>query len=454
VSIFVFVGSSLPVSEARHTLDAIYLPPAKTGDVYRAALHKPQAIALIDGYFDQVPTVWHKEILWAMAQGIHVFGSSSMGALRAAELHAFGMEGIGQIFEAFLSEVLEDDDEVAVAHAQAEADFMALSVAMVDIRATVQHALAADIIDKSLHDALLSAAKGLHYSQRNHPAMIAAVRQQGISNAQLDSFEAWFPDNRIHLKRLDAIELLQTLKSRFSTPQAAKEVAFHFETSLHWHNFVKQAGTLSIQPDTPQPVHLSADWLLDELRLNPQAYYHVFRLTLLQLAAVRIAQSEGWSLPAQSDNGMVGDYQQQMGMSPEQFTAWLSQNDLTPDQLEAVLVDYSRIAQLQAEWYARVLDALPDVLRLSGNYASLARRATRKQSLLTEHYLQTPDMRDTGLDETGLYQWYFCERLQQSAVPADISTHIKQAGFESSEHFKRALIREYCYTTHKQKISS
>jgi hypothetical protein len=24
----------------------------------------------IDGYFEVVPTVWHKEILWAMAQGI------------------------------------------------------------------------------------------------------------------------------------------------------------------------------------------------------------------------------------------------------------------------------------------------------------------------------------------------------------------------------------------------
>ena len=49
----------------------------------RSIAHRPRAIGIIDGYFQQVPSVWHKEILWAMAQGVHVFGSASMGALRA-----------------------------------------------------------------------------------------------------------------------------------------------------------------------------------------------------------------------------------------------------------------------------------------------------------------------------------------------------------------------------------
>ena len=76
-------------------------PPAAQGDVYRAALSRPVAIGLVDGYFERVPAVWHKEILWALSQGIHVFGSASMGALRAAELAPFGMVGVGAIFEAY-----------------------------------------------------------------------------------------------------------------------------------------------------------------------------------------------------------------------------------------------------------------------------------------------------------------------------------------------------------------
>ena len=90
------------------------------GSLYRAALERPQAIGPIDGYFDQRLSVWHKKILWALESGIPVFGASSMGALRAAELAAYGMTGVGAIFAKFHSGEWMDDDEVAVAHASDE----------------------------------------------------------------------------------------------------------------------------------------------------------------------------------------------------------------------------------------------------------------------------------------------------------------------------------------------
>ena len=74
---YVFTGPTLSPKEAEAELDATILPPVSQGDVYRVALEAPRAIGIIDGYFEQVPAVWHKEILWAMAQGIHVFGSAS-----------------------------------------------------------------------------------------------------------------------------------------------------------------------------------------------------------------------------------------------------------------------------------------------------------------------------------------------------------------------------------------
>src|SRR6476469_7469441 len=99
----------MSASEANSELEAVYLPPADEGDVYRVALHRARAIGIIDGYFQSVPTVRHKEILWAMSRGIHVFGSASMGALRAAELGTLGMVGVGIIFKQYRDEVLEDD---------------------------------------------------------------------------------------------------------------------------------------------------------------------------------------------------------------------------------------------------------------------------------------------------------------------------------------------------------
>src|SRR5437763_12688169 len=123
MTIYVFTGPTLSADEGRAELDAVYLPPVSQGDLYRVARRSPQAIGIVDGYFERVPAVWHKEILWALTRGIHVYGSASMGALRAAELDVFGMVGVGEIFEAYRDGVLEDDDEVAVAHAYAEAGF-------------------------------------------------------------------------------------------------------------------------------------------------------------------------------------------------------------------------------------------------------------------------------------------------------------------------------------------
>ena len=103
----VFVGPTLRAEDLAPDGDIVVLPPVAQGDVYRAAQAQPSAIGIVDGYFEGALSVWHKEILWAMVEGIHVFGSASMGALRAAELHPFGMRGIGRIFEAFRDGELE-----------------------------------------------------------------------------------------------------------------------------------------------------------------------------------------------------------------------------------------------------------------------------------------------------------------------------------------------------------
>src|SRR5215831_4586114 len=97
--IHVFVGPTLAGVARKGSEDFVFHGPVAKGDVYRLVSARPLAIAIIDGYFERVPAVWHKEILWALSEGIHVFGAASMGALRAAELAPFGMVGVGRIFQ-------------------------------------------------------------------------------------------------------------------------------------------------------------------------------------------------------------------------------------------------------------------------------------------------------------------------------------------------------------------
>ena len=100
-------------------------------------------------------------MLWALTQGIHVYGAASMGALRAAELAAFGMVGVGKIFEAYRDGVIEDDDEVAVLHGPAEMGYLQVTEAMVNIRATLNRAAADEVIDRATAKRLIAVGRSI-----------------------------------------------------------------------------------------------------------------------------------------------------------------------------------------------------------------------------------------------------------------------------------------------------
>src|SRR5947207_11094342 len=198
MNVFIFTGPTISPAEASAELKAVYLPPAAEGDVYRVALHRPQAIGIVDGYFQSVPTVRHKEILWAMSRGIHVFGSASIGALRAAELAAFGMEGVGTIFEFYRDGMLEDDDEVAIAHGPVEVGFVAGSEAMVNIRQTLQKAERDGVISTELRTSLEKIGKELFYPDRNYSVLLHCAFECGMPEGELVRLQAWLPQGQVN----------------------------------------------------------------------------------------------------------------------------------------------------------------------------------------------------------------------------------------------------------------
>ncbi len=227
----VFLGPTLPIKEARKIMDADYRPPAQMSSIYVATKETPDVIALIDGRFESVAAVWHKEILYAIQQGIIVFGASSMGALRAAELHSFGMMGVGRIFELYRDNVLTDDDEVALIHATEEFGYRALSEPMINIRDALRSALELQIIRKETHDLLLSEMKQRFYWDRSWEAAFAAGCKFGLPENELQTLSTWVEQVRPNLKRDDAIELLQHLANG---PSKVTVPDFHFEPTCFW----------------------------------------------------------------------------------------------------------------------------------------------------------------------------------------------------------------------------
>jgi hypothetical protein len=237
----IFLGPTLPVADARELLDADYRPPVAQGDVIRAVAEQPKIIAIVDGYFEAMPSVWHKEILHALSRGIRVFGASSMGALRAAELAPFGMTGIGAIFEAYVDGRLEDDDEVAVTHGPAEIGYPALSEAMVNIRRTLSDAFSRKVIDDETRCLLEELAKELPYKDRSYAAILRQGSEAGLEAGQLDALKRWLPTGRADQKREDALAMLKAVRQALTVPMPLQLPNFPFEHTTMWDRAARAA---------------------------------------------------------------------------------------------------------------------------------------------------------------------------------------------------------------------
>lgn len=205
----VFLGPSLGKDHARALLDADYYPPARKGDVYRILTTGVETIVLIDGVFHSTPTIWQRELLYAIRQGIRVIGASSMGALRAAELHTFGMIGRGTVFEWYRDGKITGDDEVALLHGLAETDFQPLSEPLVNIRHTLQAAVAGRRIVSREAKKLAAGAKQLFYPERSHGRLLRSPAVKGWSRDKIAQLEHFFLTRKSDIKKADAIDALR-----------------------------------------------------------------------------------------------------------------------------------------------------------------------------------------------------------------------------------------------------
>jgi hypothetical protein len=398
MTVCVFLGPTLAAQEAGALCpDAVVLPPVRQGDVYRVARSlRPDAIGILDGYFFHVPSVWHKEILWAMAMGIPVYGAASMGALRAAELAQFGMVGIGRIFEAYRDGVLEpfdepfeDDDEVAVLHGPPELGHRALSEALVNIRCTLARATAEGVIDATTRHRLIRAGKALFYQERSYERILGEAADSGDAS-DIERLRAWLPRGKVDQKRADAVLMLQVLQA----PKCVDGgVRYTLAESTLWER-AKAAFDLDRWPPAPE---------LEELRLQAPAY----------LAAR--AQALDWLLDPDrvQDGDRPGD--------PAALVTPARDREPLAAQLPGALIERHILAKL----------------RTSGADRALRQRAEEKRQRLARVQMARPV--PTG----DLVAWYFAS--QGTPVPADLETYARSLDFPTLDAFHRCLLDEYLF---------
>ena len=366
--VLVFAGPTLPANAIRDVLDARVLPPARQGDLYRAVIdHRPTAIGLIDGFFHQAPAVWHHEILWAMAEGVRVFGAASMGALRAAELDGFGMIGVGAVYEAYArgewpgdGAPFEDDDEVAVTHAPAELGYAPLSVAMVDLRDWLLAAEQAGLLARAERDRLTAALKALPFRHRDL-ARLAAFARTELASGRAEAFAAFLQSGRLGRTHRDA----RAMAGNAAVTAPAAAPGWSLTRTLVWEAFTRDAAAARDLPDAE-----TAARLLDELRRDPAAWR----------AALNAA------LPWDEPDGGAADLHAELGHLRRErelwrradLDAWMRAHALSPASLETLLRRQAAVdrAVLTPESAGRMLHHL----RFTVDISTLLERAQRSSA--------------------------------------------------------------------------
>jgi hypothetical protein len=441
MSVVVFTGPTLSAADAAAELDARYVPPVAQGDVYRAALRRPQAIGIVDGYFERVPSVWHKEILWALSQGIHVFGAASMGALRAVELAPFGMRGVGWIYAAFQSGRLEADDEVAVTHGPEESGYRISSEALVNVRRTLERAENEGVVSDATRAAVVRAARELYYPDRAYPRVLAHAERAGAARSELDALRAWLPSGRIDQKRDDAIAMLRemrkTLRARRPPPPR-----FAVEPSSYFNALISEAGAWSaLAPGTER---LSSGLVIDELRLDAAAFRAAIDAALAMTYVLRPAVYR--PLPPSADTLarvrarlVVG-----RGLAAEADRHdWLARHALTEAGFDLLVAEEAARVENAAQVLRRLPEAVLDHMRTSGDYERLSTRALEKERALAAHGLTAPRLEDARVTEAALLG-DFARRLGRPRIE-DPELLARELGLPDPRRLRRLLLRERCY---------
>ncbi|MFD5749682.1 TfuA-like protein [Streptomyces sp. NPDC127033] len=341
MSTHVFAGPTIAPARITSILPgAVVHLPVQHGDLLRLLLKAGDRVLIIDGLWHQSAPVRHKEILMLLAKGVAVYGASSMGALRAAELAPYGMVGIGRIYRAFRSGLLDADDDVAVLQ---EPDGRALTQALVNLRAAFERAADAGRITEPEAQALTETARRLPYGRRTRTALGRLIADRSLDDIYRRA-DIWGCGTPHDLKREDAEAALRVLAGDRSTTAEATATGWAKEP---WQTSFVRYWSAAFTPATRNGLPFLP--LLQHQQLYDPAFPQRWRTHVLS----RLLAADGQHT---IHVAAVEDFAARRGLAPadlthEQLAYWLTVHERShADPGERLIRLVVRSARLDDAW--------------------------------------------------------------------------------------------------------
>lgn len=212
----IYSGLTLDENDvAKHFPEAVMTPPIQRGDIWNDIKDRVQVIAIIDGKFHQNLPVSINEIMDGLRCGIAIYGSSSMGALRAAELRTQGMIGHGKIFEFIRDNPYFRDDYLGQVFEEKRERLQKKSRPYIDFYFNVEAMVSSSQISRRTGDALNTLYRNLPYPNRNWENLEQEIKKDYQGNRGMPAVlrSAEKAAHRMgSQKRKDALDLLDFIQ--------------------------------------------------------------------------------------------------------------------------------------------------------------------------------------------------------------------------------------------------
>ena len=360
----------------------------EAGDITRVVVdERPAVIGLIDGLFNTVPAVVHKEILFALTQGVRVLGAASMGALRAAELWTFGMQGVGEIFARFKEGVWDADDEVAVAHGPADIGFRPASVSLATIRLALEAAVDRGIVSGESAAGIVAALQRVFYPDRSWQRVLQAAQSLGLDDRDVWALQQFVGSEARDAKRDDALQLLRHIRSLLESGEQipGPEVNFTFEPTVFWERLLTHCRTAARTGQGAANPAVSTVELAQHVQVQPDGAEIRRGAMLLYLIDQRRQQDPRNASSAGDLQAALDRFRRRRGLeSSDDARAYYEQQALTDSEL-------SLLAALEATLGETVRDARGELgvmvaleLKRRGQFAAATQAAEHKRRVLDE----------------------------------------------------------------------
>jgi hypothetical protein len=431
-----YLGPSLPLHRAVDLApNVIYRPPAKQCDILSDTVEiQPDRIILIDGEFLQSLSVWHKELIFAMSKGVKVYGASSMGALRAADLWRQGMIGTGLIYEWYRDGVTEDDSEVALLYQfNPKGVYSSLTIPMVNIRSTISHYAEMLNFSNDHQQALLSAARRIHFTTRTTEKLFKCW--EPIIGETITAFAV---NNLIDQKAIDAEAILARYALLEPDP-ASKPPKENGLSKFFWAAYDRDRK-ITIGSTRVEQQHIEgyiALHAIDHHQILWDAKNFHLAHTLAEKLGVTITEDD-------VTHEQMRFCARHSITTEEQRSRWLSENNFTLGEFMIMIIRMAAVRRLQ-DWLSSSLVPIEstkitlDYLKMHNSYNYWAKECADKERLMQEKGVDD-NLSVTGKEPVELLLY---QHSQKSGITVDgsIDEFVTEAGFATRFELNVALER-------------